>query len=94
MTNYVKGVDYKLWQVIEEGDCIITKPKPEWRQPEFGMASLNAQALNMMVCALSLKEFDRVCTCASAKEICEKLEVAHERASQVKDRKINLLVTK
>ena len=58
------------------------------------MAQLNAKAMNVLYCALDANEFNRISTCMSAKKIWDRLEVAHEGTSQVKESKINILVHK
>ncbi|XP_073103314.1 uncharacterized protein [Elaeis guineensis] len=50
--------------------------------------------MNVLYCALDASEFNRISTCASAKEIWNRLEVTHEGTNQVKESKINMLVHK
>ena len=50
--------------------------------------------MNLLYCALSTSEFNRISTCTSAKEIWDKLEVTHEGINQVKESKISILVHK
>ena len=45
--------------------------------------------MNALFCALYKKEFHRVSSCESAKEIWNKLEVIYEGTNQVKESKIN-----
>ena len=58
------------------------------------MAQLNAKAMNILYYALSVNEFYRITSCATAKEIWDRLEVTHEGTNQVKETKINMLVHK
>ena len=39
-----------------------------------------------------MDEYNKISSCKSAKEIWDKLEIAHEGTSQVKDDNINMLV--
>ena len=50
--------------------------------------------MNVLYCALDASEFNHISTCASAKEIWNRLEVIHEGTNQVKESKINMLVHK
>lgn len=62
-------------------------PKSEDRWNEIKRDSLNAEAMNALVCALSSKEFNRVCICNMAKRIWDILEVPREHTNQVKESK-------
>ena len=55
--------------------------------------TLNAKAKNVLTCALSKNEYSRVSSCASAHEMWKLLEMTHEGTSQVKNYKINLLIS-
>ena len=71
-----------------------TKPEKEWDEVDKKLAQLNAKAMNVLYCVLDANEFNRISTCASAKEIWDRLEVTHEGTNQVKESKINMLVHK
>ena len=58
------------------------------------MAQLNAKVVNVLYYALSVNEFNRISSCATAKKIWDRLEVTHESTNQVKETKINMLVHK
>ena len=92
-----------MWSIIVNGPHtptkIIdgeesTKPEKEWDEVDKKLAQLNAKAMNVLYCALDANEFNRISTCASAKEIWDRLEVTHEGTNQVKETKINMLVHK
>ena len=48
--------------------------------------------MNVLYCALDSNEFNRVSGCDTAKQIWDKLQVAHEGTNQVKENKISMLV--
>ena len=50
--------------------------------------------MNLLYCALSASEYNRIFTCSSTKEIWDRLEVTHEGTNQVKESKISMLVQK
>ena len=53
---------------------------------------MNGNAMNILYCGLDPNEYNRIPSCESAKEIWDKLEVAHKGTNQVKKSKISLLV--
>ena len=72
----------------------IPKPKNEWNENDEQLAQLNAKAMNLLYCALSTSEFNRISTYTSAKEIWDRLKVTHEETNQVKKSKISMLAHK
>ena len=72
----------------------IPKLENEWDENDERLAWLNAKAMNLSYCALSASEFNRIFTCSSVKEICDRLKVIHEGTNQVKESKISMLVHK
>ena len=103
MKIFIQALDYDMWSIIVNGPHtptkIIdgeesTKPEKEWDEVDKKLAQLNAKAMNVLYCALDASEFNRISTCASAKEIWDRLEVTHEGTNQVKESKINMLVHK
>ena len=103
MRIFIQASEFKLWTMIVNGphtssklinNVSIPKPESEWDEYDERMAQLNAKAMNLLYCALSASEFNRISTCSSAKEIWDRLEVTHEGTSQVKESKINMLVHK
>ena len=99
MEMYIKDQDMEMWKIIEKGPIKITKkesgaevekPEQEWSSDDLEKISKNFRALNILFCALDQTEFNRVCTCNSAKEVWDKLVVTYEGTSQVKQTKINI----
>ena len=48
--------------------------------------------MNILYCALDANEFNRICSCDTAKEIWDKLVVTYEGTSQVRETKVNMLI--
>ena len=103
MKIFIQALDYDMWSIIVNGPHtptkIIdgeesTKSEREWDEVDKKLAQLNAKAMNVLYCSLDANEFNRISTCASAKEIWDRLEVTHEGTNQVKESKINMLVHK
>ena len=103
MRIFIQASEFKLWTMIVNGphtpsklinNVSIPKPESEWDEYDERMAQLNAKAMNLLYCALSTSEFNRISTCTFAKEIWDRLEVTHDRTNQVKESKISMLVQK
>ena len=102
MCTYLKSMDFEQWKVTTLGDYEITKinengvkiPKDisEYDNTDMRRSQMNARALTSFHCALTMDEYNKISSCQSSKEIWDKLEVAHEGTSQVKDDNINMLV--
>jgi hypothetical protein len=99
MTTYIKGQDYLIWKIIVNGPHVPTKiveeqeiPKQEteWDENDVKLIELNYKAMNCLYCAFDSKEFDKISSCNSAKEIWERLEAIYEEASQ--ESKMSMLV--
>ena len=75
-------------------NIVTLKPECDCDELDRRMAQLNAKAIDVLYYALSVNEFNRISSCATAKEIWDRLEVTHEGTIQVKETKINMLVHK
>ena len=78
MKIFIQALDYDMQSIIVNGPHtptkIIdgvesTKSEKEWDEVDKKLAQLNAKAMNVLYCALDANEFNRISTCASAKEI-------------------------
>ena len=97
---YVIDQDLALWQIIETGPYTFTTTKEDGKTVEkdpkdysnddLEKASKNYKAINALYCSLDNNEFNRICSCKTAKEIWDKLVVTYEGTSQVKQTKINI----
>ncbi|GAV76804.1 UBN2 domain-containing protein, partial [Cephalotus follicularis] len=68
------------------------KPRSSYTDDDRKKVQLNAKAKHVIICALNSNEFNRVSSCATAKEMWDRLEVTYEGTNQVKDAKINMLI--
>jgi hypothetical protein len=100
MSFFINAIDFDLWTIIENGyeppmvevnGVSISKQRAIYTREEKRKAELNAKAVNALFCALSPTEYNRVCTCRTAKEIWDKLEVTHEGTENVKESKVDIL---
>ena len=58
------------------------------------MASLDAMGLNILFCTVNQEQFNRISNCNTSHDAWHTLEVTHKGTSQVKETKINMLVSK
>ncbi|MQM05188.1 hypothetical protein Taro_037998 [Colocasia esculenta] len=65
----------------------LPQDEDTWTKDQIAKGTLNWSALNMMQCAVHPKEYSRVSTCTSAKEMWDKLELIYEGASEVRESK-------
>ncbi|MQM05035.1 hypothetical protein Taro_037845 [Colocasia esculenta] len=92
MDYFLKGHDYQIWSIIEEGDLLVTNEKAQWTDDDSKKISQNCKAKSIMCCALSKKEFNRVSACKFAMEMWEKLKITYEGTDKVKETRIDILV--
>ncbi|XP_057742282.1 uncharacterized protein LOC130960821 [Arachis stenosperma] len=101
MKFFVQSVDYNLWKIIMNGpqiptktgvDGVVTlKTEGEWNEDDTKKVELNAKAVNMLYCAISLEEYRKILRCKTAKEIWDKLQIIHEGTTQVMEMRIDML---
>ncbi|KAL7222786.1 hypothetical protein ACSBR1_024478 [Camellia fascicularis] len=101
MTLYLQATDYAMWIIVTKGSKLSTKlvdnisvPKTEDEcdERDHKLLQANAKAKLTLVCRLDSKEYNRISSCDSAKEIWDKLEVTYEGTNQVKESRIDMLV--
>ena len=102
MSIFMRSYDYKMWDVVLDGQYVpmkiatgveasVPKLRSEWSESEVKRMQVNFKAINTLHCALNPTEFNLISTCKTVKEIWDKLKVTHEGTSQVKESKIALL---
>ena len=75
-------------------NLVTLKPECEWDDNDRRMAQLNAKAINVLYCVLSVNKFNRVSSYSLTKKIWGRLKVTLEGTNQVKKIKINILIHK
>ncbi|GJR60166.1 hypothetical protein Tco_1502328 [Tanacetum coccineum] len=101
---YVKSKDLDLWHVITEGDFLPIQNNPETKLDEVvpfkkqnddlkKRLTKNNEAKMVIYNTLPRRVYERIFMCNTAKEISKTLLITHQGNSQVKDNKIDLLVT-
>ncbi|GAV70938.1 zf-CCHC domain-containing protein/DUF4219 domain-containing protein/UBN2 domain-containing protein [Cephalotus follicularis] len=102
MTIFIQALDFNLWDIVIDGYELprtvskegvkILKHKSLYTDDDKKKVQLNAKAKHVIICALNSNEFNIVSSCATAKEMWDRLKVTYEGTNQVKDAKINMLV--
>jgi hypothetical protein len=82
MRIHLKAMGGTLWKVDDEGFVILNEANPAQVDTENILA--NAQAMNVIICALCIHEYHRVFKLETAQEMWGKLIEAHEVTSNVK----------
>lgn len=91
---FMKAYDIELWKLIVFGPHIFKdehgaiKVEKDYTDEDWKKEQMNARAMHLLFCGLSLNELKRVYLCKSAQEIWKKLEMAYEGTSQVKGARI------
>ncbi|MQL74070.1 hypothetical protein Taro_006443 [Colocasia esculenta] len=93
MKFFLQGLDYQIWLIVEEGDLLVTNEKDKWTEDDKKKISLNCKDKSILCCALSKKEFNCISACESAMKMWEKLRITYEGTENVKEVRIDILVT-
>ena len=90
---FLQSLDKKVWQAIEIG---WTKPKEapaDWDDAKIKAANFNSRALNALFSAVTNKEFKKISSTKTAKEVWTILQTTYEGAKASKDSKFQRLTT-
>ncbi|KAK8997957.1 hypothetical protein V6N11_012492 [Hibiscus sabdariffa] len=68
MMFFIKGKDFHLWDIVEDGPFMPTRRKSEWDANDRMKMKLNCKALHILFCALGPDEYVKVSSCESAKK--------------------------
>ncbi|WCJ24727.1 hypothetical protein M5689_006662 [Euphorbia peplus] len=94
MMCFIQAQNMSAWIVITHGDFIPTRmetglgqvviPQGEYTDDIVKKLQTNASAINMLHCALSATEYNKISSCETAQDILNKLEVTYEGTGKVK----------
>ncbi|MQM07077.1 hypothetical protein Taro_039909 [Colocasia esculenta] len=93
MEFFLQSYNYQLWTIIKEEDMIVLNPREEWTDNDRKLLSHNSKAKNLICCALTRSELNRISACNSAKEMWDKLKLTYEGTGKVNETWIDILVT-
>ncbi|CAL1359163.1 unnamed protein product [Linum trigynum] len=91
MELFIGSTDPDLWNIVMDGPLEVKEARGKWTDEDKKNFQLNSKATNLMYCAVGPEEYHRVTGCKTAKEIWDKLQIAHEGTSHVKISRINSL---
>jgi hypothetical protein len=86
MRIHLKAMGGIIWKVVDDGYVMLDEANPTQVDNENILA--NAQAMNIIIRALCIREYHRVCKLETAHEMWGKLIEAHEGTSNVKSAKL------
>ncbi|XP_070014623.1 uncharacterized protein [Nicotiana sylvestris] len=103
MHDFIVAEDSKLWDIIcdgphvpmkklEETGPMVPKDRKEYSDTDRKAIEKNYRAKKILVCGIGPDEYNRFSVGNTAKEIWEALQTAHERTTQVKQSKIDMLI--
>ncbi|XP_070003456.1 uncharacterized protein [Nicotiana sylvestris] len=87
--DFIMAEDCELWDIICDGPFVPIKTSGEYTEADKKALKKNARAKKILVYNLEPNEYDRISTCDTTKEICEALQIAYDRTTQVKQDKSN-----
>ena len=92
MQVFLRAQDYELQRIVEKGPIDLLEDEDSWTREQIRRAIVNWSAMNMMQCAIYPKEYSRVSSCKSAKEMWEKLQLIYEGTFKVRETKASMLI--
>ncbi|XP_070044907.1 uncharacterized protein [Nicotiana tomentosiformis] len=107
METYTMSYDIKVWRVIKKRNLSIPPKKYEnsqvilstdpldlddYTDEQATVITVNAKVKNLLYNAISGKEYEKISSCETAKEMWNKLAITYEGTNKVKETRINLLV--
>jgi len=99
MENYIQAEDYELWMLTKNGPLIPTgtevhKQPDEFDAEDFKKMEKNAKAKKLLYFGLGPDEYTCISEYESAKDMWDALQVAHGGTNQVKQSRVELLMSK
>nr|KYP56021.1 hypothetical protein KK1_002248 [Cajanus cajan] len=100
MIAFFDACHIDMCDVVEQGNYIPLgqasneKPRAQWTEEQKQRFMLNSKACNALMCALSEKEYTKVHSFRSAKQMWDTLTLTYEGSLEVKRNKLSLLARK
>nr|KYP71914.1 hypothetical protein KK1_011194 [Cajanus cajan] len=100
MIAFFDACHIDMWDVVEQGNYIPLNqagneiPKAQRSEKQKQRFMLNSKARNTLMCALSEKEYTKVHSFRSAKQMWDTLALTYEGSLEVKCNKLSLLARK
>ena len=103
MKIFIQSQNRRLWKSIVNGYTPpttkvngedVVKTEDDFNDIEAQEFESNLQAMNLLYCALSENEFNRISICECAKDIWDRLEITYEGTPELKDSRVSVLMDK
>jgi len=88
----VNNGPYAIFKIKNDKGEEIDKPKDQHTSADWKKLTKNSKAKHILCCGLDVNKYNQVSACDTAKQICNKLIVTYEGASQVRETKMIILV--
>ncbi|MQM16315.1 hypothetical protein Taro_049271 [Colocasia esculenta] len=93
MQVFLRAQNYELWKIVDKGPDELPEDESLWTKDQINKSTLSWSAMNMMQCAIHPKEYSRVSSCKSAKEMWDKLQLIYDGTFEVRETKASILVS-
>ena len=93
MESYLFSIDYYLWKIVRDGFVTSKTEENDWNEEDIKKHQIDHKAKYIIFCSILPSEYEKLSACSTSHEIWRKLEVVYEGTDQVKDTKINLLMS-
>ena len=93
MRAFLQSLDENVWQIVEIGWTKPTEAPTDWDDAKIKVANFNSKALNALFNAVTNKEFKKISSTETAKEVWTILQTTYEGTKAVKYLKLQRLTT-
>ena len=93
MRALLQSLYEKVWQAVKIGWTKPIKAPADWDDAKIKAANFNGRALNALFNAVMNKEFKKISSTETAKEVWTILQTTYERTKAIKDLKLQRLTT-
>ena len=93
MRALLQSLYEKVWQAVKIGWTKPTKAPADWDDAKIKAANFNGRALNALFNVVMNKEFKKISSTETAKEVWTILQKTYERTKAIKDLKLQRLTT-
>ena len=91
MRAFLQLLDEKVWQAVEIGWTKPTEAPTDWDDAKIKVVNFNSKALNALFNAVTNKEFKKISSTETAKEVWTILQTTYEGTKAIKDSKLQRL---
>ena len=82
-----------MWKIVRDGFVTTSTKENKWTEENIKKHQMDHKAKYIIFCSIILSEFERLFAFSTSHEIWRKLKIVYEGTNQVKDIKINLLMS-